>query len=120
MPTMEIGMSIQSDADVRAMRALCKNIEQAIARGDLPSSTVSEIKGAIDETRTRVWASMEAARSGDPGWVQEFWLLRAAEICQSMIDHLDRGDVDPRSERAIQLRRTAEDLVASMASRKLG
>ena len=111
-------MSIQSDADVRALRALCKNIEQAVARGDLPSATVSELKGAIDETRTRMWASMEAARSGDPGWVQEFWLARAVEICQGMIQHLERGDFDPRTERATELRRAAEELAVSLASRK--
>jgi hypothetical protein len=108
-------MSNTSDASVRAMRALCGEIEAAIAGGNLPADAIAKLKGAIDETRTRVWASMEAARGGDPSWVQEFWLRRAAEFCFSMVQRLERGELDPRSPRAAELRLVAERLAASLA-----
>jgi hypothetical protein len=98
------------------MRLLCKDIEAAIARGELPRGVVADLKGAIDDTRTRVWASMEAAKSGDPTWVQEFWLHRAAEVCLSMVKHLEQGELDARSPRAAALRAAAERLAASLAS----
>lgn len=107
-------MPDSSDASVRAMRVLCEEIKQAIADGDLPDQAVTDLKKAIDETRTRVWTSMEAARSGDPTWVQEFWLHRAAEICRSIVQRLERGELDPRSQRAGDLRAAAERLASSL------
>jgi hypothetical protein len=98
------------------MRTLCQDIEAAIARGEVPAGAVMDLKAAIDETRMRVWASMEAARSGDPAWVQEFWLERAAEICSGVASRLDRGDVDPRSPRATQLRAAAADVAARLGA----
>ncbi len=109
-------MSNPPDVGARAMRTLCADIEAAIARGDVPADAVTDLKGAIDDTRTRVWASMEAARSGDPTWVQEFWLHRAAEVCSSMIEHLERGELDPRSPKAAELRLAAERLAKSLGS----
>ncbi|HEV8148942.1 MAG TPA: hypothetical protein VGP61_02025 [Gemmatimonadales bacterium] len=107
----------QPPADnVRAMRLLCKDIEGAIARGELPRSVVADLKGAIDDTRMRVWASMEAAKSGDPSWVQEFWLHRAAEVCLSMVKRLEEGELDSRSPRATALRAAAGRLAASLGS----
>jgi hypothetical protein len=98
------------DASAREMRKLCDEIKVAIARGDLPTDAVTDLKRAIDETRMRVWASMEAARSGDPIWVQEFWLQRAAEVCLGMVQRLERGELDPRSPRAGELRAAVERL----------
>lgn len=111
-------MSATPDANVRAMRKLCDEIEVSIARGGLPSDAVANLKRAIDETRMRVWASMEAAKSGDPTWVQEFWLQRAAEVCLSIVQHLERGELDPRSPRAGELRAAAERLARSLTPRK--
>jgi hypothetical protein len=109
-------MSLPGDS-VREMRLLCKNIEAAIARGELPPESVSSLKGAIDDTRTRVWASMEAARSGDPSWVTDFWLQRAAEICLTMVKQLEQGELDVRSPRGAALRSAAERLAVSLSSR---
>ena len=102
------------DDSVRAMNGLCQQIEAAIARGELPSETVTELKRAIDDTRSRVWTSMEAAKSGDPAWVQEFWLQRAAEVCLRMVQRLERGELDHRSSAAADLRAAAHRLVSSL------
>lgn len=107
-------MADTPDDSVRAMTKLCDEIKVAIARGDLPREAVSDLKRAIDEIRMRVWASMEATKSGDPSWVQEFWVQRAAEVCQSMVQHLERGELDPRSPRAAELRAAAERLASSL------
>lgn len=108
------------DDNVRAMNGLCEQIEAAIARGELPSDTVTELKRAIDDTRTRVWTSMEAAKSGDPTWVQEFWLQRAAEVCLKMVQRLERGELDHRTPAADDLRAAAERLASSLAPRHGG
>jgi HAMP domain-containing protein len=109
-------MSNTPDASARALRTLCDEIKAAIARGDVPLDAVTDLKKAIDETRTRIWASMEAAKIGDPSWVQEFWLQRAAEVCRGMVQRLERGELDPRSPRAGDLRTAAEHLAQSLAS----
>lgn len=109
-------MPTTPDDSVRAMNGLCERIESAIACGELAADTVSELKKAIDDTRMRVWTSMEAARSGDPIWVQEFWLQRAAEVCLRMVQRLERGELDPRSPRADDLRAAAERLASSLAA----
>ena len=105
------------DGSVRAMNTLCDDITTAIARGDLPPDAMTDLKRAIDETRMRLWASMEATKSGDPAWVQEFWLARAAEVCVSMVERLDRGELDRRSPRADELRAIAERLASSLTPR---
>ena len=102
------------------MRALCKDIEAAISRGDLPPGVVADLKSAIDETRTRVWASMEAAKVGDPTWVQEFWMRRAAEVCLSMVKQLEQGELDSRSAQAGALRAAVLRLATSLAARPGG
>ena len=103
-----------SDASAQAMHALCDEIKLAIARGDLPADAVTDLKRAIDETRMRVWTSMEAAKSGDPTWVQEFWLHRAAEVCRSIVQRLERGELDLSSQRARELRSAVERLAGSL------
>jgi hypothetical protein len=108
-------MADTPNTSARAMRSLCADIESAIGRGELPHEAVADLKLAIDETRLRVWASMEAARSGDPSWVQEFWLRRAAEVCSTMLVRLAEGQLDPRSAKAEHLRAAAERLAAALA-----
>lgn len=99
---------------VQTMLELCDDIDRAIRRGDLSSKSVQDLKRALDETRMRVWASMEAARSGDPDWVQEFWLQRVVEICIAMVQRLEQGEVDGRSPRVGELRAVAERLVSAI------
>jgi hypothetical protein len=96
------------------MHRLCDEITVAITRRELSADAVADLKRAIDETRMRVWSSMEAAKSGDPAWVQEFWMQRAAEVCLSMIGHLERGELDAGSPRAAALRAAAERLARSL------
>jgi HAMP domain-containing protein len=108
-------MSSIPDASARAIRLLCEDVKASLARGELPTDSMAELKKVLDETRMRLWAAMEAARSGDPTWVQEFWLQRAAEVCLSLVQHLDRGELDRKSPRAAELRAIAERLAASLA-----
>lgn len=109
-------MATFPDANARAIRLLCEDLKAALARGELPADSMADLKRVLDETRTRLWAAMEAARSGDPTWVQEFWLHRAAEVCASVIHHLERGQLDQRSPHAAELRAIAERLAASLKS----
>lgn len=107
-------MSKAPDDSAREMLDLCDDIKAAVARGDLPPGALNDLKRAIDETRMRVWSSMEAASSGDPTWVQEFWLHRAAEVCRGIVQRLESGELDPVSARAGALRAAAERLARSL------
>lgn len=109
-------MSDVPNSSARALRTLCDEIDAAIALGGLPATEVNDLKRAIDETRMRVWASMEAARSGDPAWVKEFWWRRVSEACLAMVQRVERGEVDPRSARAGEVRAAAERLVRSLSA----
>ena len=110
-------MSNIPDASARAIRLLCEDLKTAMARGELPPESMADLKRVIDETRMRLWAAMEAAKSGDPAWVQEFWLIRAAEVCLSMMQHLERGELDGGSPRAAELKEAAERLAAVLGKR---
>jgi hypothetical protein len=105
------------ESHVDAMRTLCDDIKAKIDRGQLPPDAMSDLKRAIDETRMRLWASMEAAKSGDPVWVQEFWLARAAELCVSMVERLERGELDRHTPQAGELRAIAQRLANSLTPR---
>jgi len=109
-------MSSAPDANVRAMHSLCDEIKASIVRGDLPVESMVDLKRAVDETRMWLWATMEAAKSDDPTWVQEFWLFRTAEMCQNMVLRLERGKINRRSPRAGELRAVAARLAADLAS----
>ena len=108
-------MSDIPNSSARALRTLCDEIDAAISLGGLPATEVNDLKRAIDETRMRVWASMEAARSGDPAWVQEFWWQRVSEACLAMVQRVERGEIDPLSARAGEVRAAAERLVRSLS-----
>ncbi|HEV8599271.1 MAG TPA: hypothetical protein VGQ69_07900 [Gemmatimonadales bacterium] len=107
-------MSGIPDASARAIRLLCEDVKAALARGELPADSMADLKKVLDETRMRLWAAMEAAQSGDPTWVQEFWMHRAAEVCLSLVQHLERGDLDRQAPHARELRAIAERLAASL------
>lgn len=113
-------MTSQPEADVVAMKTLCGQIEKAIAKGEVAASSAANLKGAIDETRMRVWAALEAQHAGDPDWVQDFWLRRAAEVCVGIVERLERGEVDPASPKAEELKAAAHRLAAAIGSRPPG
>ena len=107
-------MSQASDANLKDMRRLCADVNASIARGDLPAEEMADFKKIVDEARLRLWASMEAANSGDPLWAQEFWLQRAAEMCQTASHLLEHGGVDRQSPRAAELGAAAARLAHSI------
>lgn len=111
-------MDRDPEADAQAMRSVCKQIEAAIARGTIAGSAAANLKGEIDEARMRVWAALEARHVGDPDWVQGFWLQRAADVCLGMIQRLERGEVDPESAQAAELRAAATRLAAAIGARR--
>jgi hypothetical protein len=107
-------MSERPDANLQAMRRLCHDLTAAGERGELPAAAMAEFKKIVDEARLRLWASMEAAKSGDPTWAQEFWLQRAADMCRNASQVLDHGSLDRASPRAAELRAAAERLATSL------
>lgn len=107
-------MSKALDANMREMRRLCDEVDAAISRGEVPADAMADFKRMIDEARLRVWASIEAATSGDPMWAQEFWLQRAADVCQTASLLLEHGGVDRQSTRAAELAAAAERLANAL------
>jgi hypothetical protein len=107
-------MSNASDANLWEMRRLCDEINASIARGEVPADVMGDFKRTIDEARLRLWASIEAATSGDPIWAQEFWLQRAADMCQTASLMLEHGGVDRQSVRAAELAAAAERLAIAL------
>lgn len=102
------------DANVTAMKKLCDEVNTAIARGDIHAPAMADLKRVLDEARLRLWASMEAEKSGDPAWAQEFWLQRAADMCLTASQLLEAGGLDRQSARAALLRDAASRLTASL------
>jgi len=109
-------MTDRPQAPAETMRALCDNVTAALHRGELPPATLGGLKTAIDETRMRLWVAMEASKSGDPAWVTDFWLRRAAEVCLSLLQQVERGELDRRLPQAAELRDLAQRLATTLAS----
>ncbi len=91
-------------SSAQRLLAILRGIEDELARGDLEPEQLNNVKSAIDDVRSRLWAAMSAASDGDPASVQEFWLRRAAEVCQKMAGDLEEGVVDPRRRHGSDLR----------------
>lgn len=65
---------------IAALRAYVRDLDHSLTEGRIPPEGMEDLKTAVDELRSRVWAIMTAASSPDgPGVMQRFRLRRAME-----------------------------------------
>ena len=95
-------------ADIRAM---VQSIDERLANGNVPQGDLQGLKNEVDELRLRMWASMSAASSGDPGAIARFRLRRATQMLRLMGEELHDGALPADAPETEALMSQAERLV---------
>ena len=107
-------MSDSFSKEIANVRALLQSIDARFAAADVPRADIEEIKGAVDDMRLRIWASMTAASSDDPGVLVRFRVRRAVDICRGVLGDLRAGKVEADLPELAQLGGLARELQAAI------
>ena len=87
-------MSENPSDHVRAMRASLQMLDLQLGRSQFAAEGIADLKREIDNMRLRIWAIMAAqAEQQPPGSLERFRLRRAIEICSTVADELERGEM---------------------------
>lgn len=102
------------------IRAVVQSIDERLANANIPSDDIEQLKTEVDELRLRMWASMSAASSGDPGALGRFRLRRAAQMCQAIGRELEDGTLPADLAEVGALVASAERIVTAHRQRPDG
>lgn len=84
---------------IEALRAYVRDLDHSLTEGRIPPQGLDDLKTAVDELRSRVWAIMTAAASPDgPQVLERFRLRRATENVQRLTEETRAGTLS-RSHR---------------------
>ncbi len=99
---------------VAALRAHVRDLDYSLSEGRIPPAGLEDLKTAVDELRTRVWAVMTAASSPDaPGVMQRFRLRRAMEMMGRLTGETRAGKVGREQREFTQLVTTVREFLAA-------
>lgn len=98
---------------VTTLRAYVRDLDYSLTEGHIPPAGMEDLKTAVDELRTRVWAIMTAASSPDaPGVMQRFRLRRAMEMMARLTEETRAGKVGREQREFLLLATTAREFLA--------
>lgn len=81
---------------IEALRAYVRDLDHSLTEGRIPAQGLDDLKTAVDELRSRVWAIMTAAASPDgPQVLERFRLRRATENVQRLTRETREGRLSP-------------------------
>jgi hypothetical protein len=93
-------------------------VDAQLARGSSAPAGLEDLKEAVDNMRTNVWAVLSASRSKDyPEFIARFRLRRAIDILKQVTEEIDqsgrRGALPEFAELQIQMQRAQEAMARS-------
>jgi hypothetical protein len=98
--------------DVSALRAMLTSIDGHLQRAGSAPEGLEDLKGAIDNLRTSVWAILSAGRSSNyKVSVERFRLRRATDVFRGLIKQIDAGEVIAMHPEHPELQLLAQQLV---------
>jgi len=105
-----------SPNQVQALRQKLQDIDWGLTAGRFPRDAVEELKVAVDDLRSRVWAIMTAYSSSEGvATLQRFRLRRGAQNLAGLIAEL-RADPRMWHEREVDsVKHTAEEFLKLVA-----
>jgi len=93
-------------------------VDAQLAKGSSAPAGLEDLKEAVDNMRTNVWAVLSASRSKDyPEFIARFRLRRAIDILKQVVQEIDesgrRGALSEYAELQIQMQRAQEAMARS-------
>jgi hypothetical protein len=77
-------------AQVAQLRQQLTVVDQQLARSGEKAEGLEDLKAAVDNLRTSVWAVLSASRSSNyPGFITRFRLRRTIDILKQVMSDLD-------------------------------
>lgn len=101
------------DQQIADLRRALTAVDAQLARGSSAPAGLEDLKEAVDNMRTNVWAVLSASRSRDyPEFIARFRLRRAIDILKQVAADIEseseRGALPEFAELQIQMQRVQE------------
>ncbi len=78
------------EQQIRALRSQLSTVDAQLAKRGENAEGLEDLKGAVDNLRTSVWAVLSASRTANyPGFITRFRLRRAIDILKAILADLD-------------------------------
>ncbi len=78
------------DQQIAQLRAQLTTVDAQLARGAGNTAGLEDLKAAVDNLRTNVWAVLSASRSSNyPGFIARFRLRRGIDIVKQILGDLE-------------------------------
>jgi hypothetical protein len=100
---------------IAQLRSQLTAVDAQLARGSSVPAGLEDLKEAVDNMRTNVWAVLSASRSKEyPEFIARFRLRRAIDILKQIAQDIDsgarRGALPEFAELQIQMQRVQESM----------
>jgi hypothetical protein len=106
---------------VATLSGMLESFEAQVARGDMATTALEELKSGLDDLRLRAWGLLTAASSEDPhGFQERFRTRRGIDFCRALNTDLQTGRLSTSAPELLDLATAAGDLAATVkkATRK--
>lgn len=75
---------------IEALRGQLSTVDAQLAKSGQNAEGLEDLKGAVDNLRTSVWAVLSASRTANyPGFITRFRLRRSIDILKTILADLD-------------------------------
>ena len=100
---------------VAALNGTLTEVEQRLARGQIPVQELEDFKSALDDVRLRLWGLLSAAGGDDyKGFQERFRIRRATEMSRGLGGDLRTGAISGRHRELAGLKEAANELAQSI------
>jgi hypothetical protein len=97
---------------IAALRLQLTTVDGQLAKSGSNAEGLEDLKAAVDNLRTNVWAVLSASRSANyPGFITRFRLRRGIDILKQVSSDVDGGVLHPEhSEMQILMQQLSEKI----------
>lgn len=100
---------------VATLNGTLTEVEQRLARGQIPVQELEDVKSALDDVRLRLWGLLSAAGGDDyKGFQERFRIRRATEMSRGLGGDLRTGAISGRHRELAGLKEAANELAQSI------
>jgi hypothetical protein len=98
------------------LRQQLTTVDAQLAKSRENAESLEDLKAAVDNLRTSVWAVLSASRSSNyPGFITRFRLRRTIDILKQVI-----GDLDGESGKALHPEHSEMQILLRQLSERIG
>lgn len=98
------------------LRKQLSTVDAQLAKGSTAGEGLEDLKGAVDNLRTSVWAVLSASRSSNyPGFISRFRLRRSIDILRTIV-----ADLDHDAERVLHPEHSEMQILMQQINDRIG